>query len=246
MRHFVIVCLLLLIGLGGATLRSEGSIRIVGGLGELTSKTVRGHGVEITQDGAVITIDASQREIFVKALCESHKNLAREQNIILLNLANSSTTKTASGEPYRRQITSYDANGRFKEITEDQSDFNWIYDPTHPDAMRDGPRSGYVAKPNVNTEAEFQDLYRSRIEQSSIQTILGRLDPELIILDQPQYQFPVKPKYDKKFSSSKARNLQQPKEHLEVSQGAEFSRPQISDADPYAYIGRPIGHNGLL
>lgn len=40
-------------------------------------------------------------------------------------------------------------------VAEDTSDFNWVYDPSHPDAMKDGPKAGYVAKPNVNIIQEM-------------------------------------------------------------------------------------------
>jgi len=43
-------------------------------------------------------------------------------------------------------------------VAEDQSDFNWIYDPSHPDAMKEGPRAGYVAKPNVNIIEEMTSM----------------------------------------------------------------------------------------
>lgn len=40
-------------------------------------------------------------------------------------------------------------------VAEDGSDFNWVYDPSHPDAMKEGPKAGYVAKPNVNVIEEM-------------------------------------------------------------------------------------------
>ena len=235
MRHFVIVCFLFLFALGGVALRSESSIRIVGGLGELTSKTVRGHGVEITQDGALTIIDASQKETLVQALCESHKNLARERNIVQLNIANAETTKTANGVPYRRQFATYDANGCFKEIAQDQSDFFWTYDPTHPDSIRDGPKEGYLPKPNINTETELQKLEQIEREQNNVRTILERLDPELIIPDQPLHQLSVKLNTDTEFT-----------EHFELLPSEESFRQGNRDFDPYALINRPIGPNGLL
>ena len=40
------------------------------------------------------------------------------------------------------------------QVGEDDSDFEWIYDPTHPDANEDG----YVAYPNVEMVREMVDL----------------------------------------------------------------------------------------
>ena len=43
-------------------------------------------------------------------------------------------------------------------VREDASDFNWVYDPSHPDAMKEGPKAGYVAKPNVNIIQEMTNM----------------------------------------------------------------------------------------
>ncbi|MBU0518148.1 flagellar basal body rod protein FlgC, partial [bacterium] len=39
-------------------------------------------------------------------------------------------------------------------LTEDESDFQWVWDPTHPDANAEG----YVAFPNVEVVREMVDL----------------------------------------------------------------------------------------
>ena len=82
-------------------------------------------------------------------------------DVISQNIANASTTRTASGEPYRRRVTvleqkqsapfsSYlSAAGSgvaVTQITEDMSDFLLEYDPEHPDA----DENGYVRLPNVD------------------------------------------------------------------------------------------------
>jgi flagellar basal-body rod protein FlgC len=33
-----------------------------------------------------------------------------------------------------------------------------VYDPTHPDAIKDGPQAGYVEMPNVDIVTEMVDL----------------------------------------------------------------------------------------
>ncbi|MFA5507307.1 MAG: flagellar basal body rod C-terminal domain-containing protein, partial [Vulcanimicrobiota bacterium] len=43
-------------------------------------------------------------------------------------------------------------------VAEDSSDFNWVYDPSHPDAMKEGSKAGYVAKPNVNIIQEMTNM----------------------------------------------------------------------------------------
>ena len=96
-------------------------------------------------------------------------------DIISENIANYSTTKTEDGGPYRRKTVVYEAiedrsfgsilkdsiNGKqtnagvqVSAIIEDPSDFNYVYNPTHPDADEDG----YVAMPNVDITQEMLDM----------------------------------------------------------------------------------------
>jgi flagellar basal-body rod protein FlgC len=86
------------------------------------------------------------------------------------NLANSQTTRTEEGGPYRRkdvvfQTTSFEnslgqALGQevegveVSDVVEDQRPFDRRYEPGHPDA--DG--EGYVAYPNVNPMQEMANL----------------------------------------------------------------------------------------
>lgn len=91
------------------------------------------------------------------------------------NIANINTTRTSSGEPYRRKYvvfqeidsqsgkfarylntasSSSDGGVRVSYIGEDQSEFKLDYDPTHPDADEDG----YVRKPNVEVVQEMVDM----------------------------------------------------------------------------------------
>ncbi len=88
-------------------------------------------------------------------------------DIIASNLANSETTRTEDGGPYRRKVpvfsikeysdkggTSVKAGVKVVAIKEDPSPLRMIYDPGHPDADVDG----YVAMPNVNTLMEMVDM----------------------------------------------------------------------------------------
>ena len=93
-------------------------------------------------------------------------------DIISQNLANATTTRTESGEPYRRQVavlsekkatfsTYLDSAMAVKGggvtvsgIATDQSAFTTEYDPDHPDA----DENGYVSYPNVNETTELIDM----------------------------------------------------------------------------------------
>ena len=95
------------------------------------------------------------------------------KNIALQNLANQNTTRTASGEPYRRKQVVFQERGisfqdslrtatakvegggvRVTQVVESQRDFIPVYDPNHPDANEEG----YVMMPNVNSTEERIDL----------------------------------------------------------------------------------------
>ncbi len=97
-------------------------------------------------------------------------------DIIAQNLANSQTTRTESGEPYRRQQVVFAERGNFSnvlaskmagkrgnshlsgvvvaEVVEDETPLKPVYDPTHVDA----DENGYVYMPNVDTAKEQIDL----------------------------------------------------------------------------------------
>ncbi len=88
-------------------------------------------------------------------------------NIIANNLANSNSTRTPEGGPFRRQLVILqgvearipgDLGGGLgvsvKGVVDDQSPFPLVYDPGHPDANADG----YVAMPNVNVVEEMVDM----------------------------------------------------------------------------------------
>ncbi|CCJ34709.1 flagellar basal body rod protein FlgC [Caloramator australicus] len=91
--------------------------------------------------------------------------------VISDNIANAETTRTSTGGPYIRKVVSFeenlkrafDRNNRFTEklngvkvsaISKDPSPLRRVYDPSHPDADKDG----YVTMPNVNILNEMIDL----------------------------------------------------------------------------------------
>ena len=102
-------------------------------------------------------------------------------DVISDNMANASTTRTAEGGPYRRSTVvmrpRVDSpywrspflpegmdNGvgqgvRIAEIHKDyKTELKLVYDPSHPDAIKSGPREGYVEMPNVDIVSEMVDL----------------------------------------------------------------------------------------
>jgi len=98
-------------------------------------------------------------------------------DIIAENIANVNTTRTDSGNPYRRKIVQFQEKGKdtfdryltasmrrgshvgngvkVAAVGEDtETDFIMDYDPSHPDA----DENGYVSYPNVNIVTEMTNL----------------------------------------------------------------------------------------
>jgi flagellar basal-body rod protein FlgC len=102
-------------------------------------------------------------------------------DVIADNLANSTTTRTTDGGPFRRSRVIFrprvsqpywrspflpekldNGIGRGVRVAEIQKDLDaepkLVYDPTHPDAIKTGPHAGYVEYPNVNVVEEMTDM----------------------------------------------------------------------------------------
>jgi flagellar basal-body rod protein FlgC len=118
-------------------------------------------------------------------------------DVIANNIANVNTTRTTEGGPFRRSrvvfrprvqqpywrgpfLPQYLDNGigrgvRIVRIDKDQdAKPRLVYEPTHPDAIKSGPRQGYVEYPNVNVVNEMVDMISaSRSYEANIAVING-------------------------------------------------------------------------
>ncbi len=102
-------------------------------------------------------------------------------DIISNNIANADTTKTKEGGPYRREIPIFaerlveTARGTVERgvevvgIVKDRSPFRKIYDPSNPDAGKDG----YVEMPNVNILREMVDLISAQRTYEANATVIS-------------------------------------------------------------------------
>lgn len=101
-------------------------------------------------------------------------------DLISGNIANAGTTRTPEGGAYRRKRAIFAPKNirpnykspmvpdrlshglgegvRILKIEDDQKPFRLVYDPTHPDHIKTGPKKGYVEMPNVNIVTEMTDL----------------------------------------------------------------------------------------
>ena len=117
-------------------------------------------------------------------------------DVISENIANASTTRTQEGGAFRRSrvvlaqkepgldwrnpfIPSDIERGpgkgvRVMGVEKDSADMRMVYDPTHPDAIKSGPKAGYVEYPNVNIVTEMVDLISaSRSYEANSSVIQG-------------------------------------------------------------------------
>ena len=128
-------------------------------------------------------------------------------DVISDNIANAGTTRTAEGGPFRRSrvvfrprvsqpywrspfLPSSLDNGigkgvRVSEIEKDMdAKTRLVYDPTHPDAIKTGPKKGYVEYPNVNIVNEMVDMISaSRSYEANVAVINGSKSMFLKALD---------------------------------------------------------------
>lgn len=118
-------------------------------------------------------------------------------DVISDNIANADTTRTANGGPFRRsrvvlkgkvdqpywnspfQPKDLDNGvGRGVKVDKIEKDMDaelrMVWDPTHPDALRTGPKKGYVEYPNINPVNEMVDMISaSRAYEANVSVIEG-------------------------------------------------------------------------
>ena len=118
-------------------------------------------------------------------------------DVIANNIANVNTTRTTEGGPFRRSRVIFrprvsqpywrspflptflkEQIGRGVRVVEVEKDYDaevrLVYDPTHPDAIKSGPRQGYVEYPNVNVVNEMVDMISaSRAYEANVAIMNG-------------------------------------------------------------------------
>jgi flagellar basal-body rod protein FlgC len=106
-------------------------------------------------------------------------------DVIAGNIANAQSTRRLDGQPgaYKRRYVTFapgrtDAGEsgapgvRVASVSEDRSPGRLVHDPDHPDAIRSGPRAGYVEYPNVDMAVEMIDaIEAARAYEANITAI---------------------------------------------------------------------------
>ena len=140
---------------------------------------LRGANFELTSRGFRVACD----EHAFEAIFDMMRFHQRAADLCNQNLANAQLSKTADGTPYRRQILTM-GEGGFPVVQIPDEDFNWVYDPTNPNAVQEGCHKGYVAMPNVNILMEMTSLRQHQKLAESYEAVLQRFEaqrPDLVI-----------------------------------------------------------------
>jgi hypothetical protein len=122
---------------------------------QLAFLRARGAHVRPTLHGLRIEADRAG----VQALADWCAHLQMSRDINSENLANCRTVRTADGTTYRRKFVTVTPDGQ-SMVRMDSSDYNWVYDPTNPNAEQENEHRGYVPMPNVNEALERANLQR--------------------------------------------------------------------------------------
>jgi len=98
-------------------------------------------------------------------------------NVLASNIANANTSRTASGEPYRRQTVIMSSQpGDIEGVTtadvvaDMSTDFKRLYEPGNPDA----DSKGYVMMPNVDLPVEMMNMVTASRAYQANAAILKR------------------------------------------------------------------------
>lgn len=104
---------------------------------------------------------------------------------IASNIANVSTTHNEAGqaEPFQPRFVVFEADNSIQgpggapgvkvaSVEISNVEPNWKFQPGHPDAIKQGPKAGYVAYPNVDMTTEFVDaLEATRAYEANVGVI---------------------------------------------------------------------------
>jgi len=139
---------------------------------------------------------------FLDSLAISSTGLSAQRlrmNLISSNMANANTTRTETGEPYKRKDVIFEAvqTDGFKNVLderlggagggvkvarviEDNKPFVEKYDPGHPDA----DKNGYIRLPNVNIVEEMVNMISaSRSFEANATAVRATKDMTAIALE---------------------------------------------------------------
>ena len=87
--------------------------------------------------------------------------LSTKIHIEFNNIMNANTTRTPEGLPFAPQTVEISKDGTISVKDDPNTSIRLVYDPTHPDSIKDGQNKGYVQYPGINKPAEMENLYNT-------------------------------------------------------------------------------------
>ncbi len=119
--------------------------------------------IKVKIDNSLMTISSPTDNVLLNLLDFLFTNIYLNKS----NLNNSTTTRTQDGSYYKRKYLEILPNLKYI-IRDDLSSPKAVYDPTHPDAIKEGKDKGYVYYPNINIDDEENDLINNVFLYNSI------------------------------------------------------------------------------
>ena len=119
----------------------------------------------------------------LEELAKILRTLTTTINVYDMNLANINTTKTDTGEAYRRKGVIINDDFEIEKIEDIQGEFKIIYDPGHPDA----DSNGYVSYPNVSRMVETLHIMNMQSLEKAIIMIIEKINRNSVALTPPDY-----------------------------------------------------------
>ena len=137
----------------------------------------RNYPVNVTDNETHLVLDGLNKEILIRII----EVLNLRIDIIRNNIVNVNTTRTTGGGAFIRTYMAITAENGIEILRDTNTKRRLVYDPTHPDAIQTGLRTGYVEMSNVDIFREFLDLYETVQLYNSIVDFIRNTHKNIII-----------------------------------------------------------------
>jgi len=129
----------------------------------------KNYDIQVIKNGNYWTTNKLNEEMILDLVGIAHMKL----DIISMNIANESTTQNnEENMPYVRKYIKITAENGIETVEDKENYPRFIYDPTHPDAIKIGDMQGFVRYPNVIIENEMNDMIMaSRLYETATESL---------------------------------------------------------------------------
>jgi flagellar basal body rod protein FlgC len=138
----------------------------------------------MSRQGEFLILDVSDRKKTLSNLMSAYSGLICSMKLNEENGVNRTTTMTRNGCPYLRKSVKIAKDGSVGYV-EDTSEnaYRYVYDPSHPNAIREGKYRGYVAIPDISIGKERAECKKALMCLRAVAEIIKRLDPSIVIVE---------------------------------------------------------------